>query len=467
MPRQERKIFMDSSNVFINSNVFLTKSVYPWFDPNFFAQITDYDLLKKLEGSIKNGNAKCSKLQNAILNSKGCLYAKNVRWGIDSCGRLTCNCINKECPHILECNPNYSDEYVARWTTPKEEKYLYRSPMKVRSSHLVNIIHNEERAKYPINPKNEGYTYTLNKGNYTNTDWLNEAMTNKTRWKFVDNSDYEAEELVSVHGCTSEVDKNTKFLVRKKAKRIEKMNNIQQRPISNVEKESISKCAMSEHIKDTIKLEHITKEYIGSTNTIILLNNPAELAFVSRTLLVNEVDHGIYNPSIVMLALADDCEINTKFNRILISNAVLKANYKAFNTKVFGALSQKNKIIQLQINDHDYFLFIHNNFKRWTCRNMYGVTHVCVTPDDIEDISSVPNGLFPITLVYNGKSFDILSEDENSLGKLKIAFTELINSLKDCDEIYEFPKKINGLSLRKENGRVDILGMGHFEFTKY
>lgn len=101
------------------------------------------------------------------------------------------------------------------------------------------------------------------------------------------------------------------------------------------------------------------------------------------------------------------------------------------------------------------------------CRNMYGVTHVCVTTDDIKEIDKLEDGLYPVSLVEDGDSYVLLRKNGDLLGHLGIDFVNLIKSLKSQNQIASTPQVIKGISLKVVDGNVEILGMGHMKFIEY
>ena len=224
---------------------------------------------------------------------------------------------------------------------------------------------------------------------------------------------------------------------------------------------------VSESIVEEIKLTDIDEDSLEPSSCIFLLDNPAELAFVSSTLLISTTEHGITSEAGVMLALIDDYEKYADRDQVFVSNTVLKSGCKATNVKAWKALSQRNDIISLQIGSHEYYRFTHDTIDRWTCRNMYGVTHVCIEKDDLSDMDKLDDGTYPVTLYEDGNVFTISRKNGEIIGHLGKSFVDVIKALKETGEIAGTIAFIKGLSFRVLNGQVDVLGMGHLKFEEY
>ena len=131
-------------------------------------------------------------------------------------------------------------------------------------------------------------------------------------------------------------------------------------------------------------------------------------------------------------------------------------------------MADGDSITILNITARDYYAYSYENKKeRWTCRNMYGVTHVCIVPEDIENIEVKEDGLYSARLVEDKGTYLIQEKDGTLLGQMDKGFTEVIRALKDEEEIYGLPAEIQGLALRIQNGKPEILGMGHLRFNEY
>ena len=135
---------MMNSNIVAGSNVFLSRTDDPRYDPLFVAQIYDEVLLRDLKNRRETDREipALSKEQMAIVH-KGirCTFAKkDPCFGyIEGIG-TKCKCINIDCPGIHDlpsfwgqspwkgCNPDVTEEYVKEWTQNPKDNELYGNP---------------------------------------------------------------------------------------------------------------------------------------------------------------------------------------------------------------------------------------------------------------------------------------------------------------------------------------------------
>lgn len=489
---------MQSSNIIAGSNVFLSRTESPLWDPAFVEQVEDYPLLKfiKSRRQVDNRVAPLTGKQGSILTTEmRCIYApKDPCWGyVSERKRVVSACVNGECPKIRECNPKYTDEEAAYWTTTDEERARYGRPDRLPRYYIVDMISDEEMTRYDSNPKNEGFEYPVPKNPVLKDkrDVIESEPKTKIdprtgrrmvvigyKWMITDNASYESEELVPIWGFVEEVEEKKLPTVRKKAKRIEKKQTTEpvkkRQPVQEVKtvdpdyarKEDFEK-AVASHVTSEIKLTDVDEDSMDSTETVILLDNPAELAFVSSTFLISEIRHGIKESAGIMLALIDEYEKFIGCRNVLISNTVLKTGCKETNVAAWKALSQKDGIEQLNISDRDYFQYKYDSGSRWTCRNMYGVTHVCVNSEDVKDLETLSDGVYAVSLVDDRDTYMILDKSGTPLGHLGKGFVDMIEALKRDEEISGSPAVIKGISLSITAGKADILGMGHLKFIEY
>lgn len=489
---------MLESNIVAESNVYLSRTDSPYWDTDFIAQIKDYELLKHIESKRQSDRwiASFSDSQRRMLEiDMRCTFAKkDPCWGLDKDGdRVRCACINGACSKLFKCNPDYTEADAIFWTTSDEEKNQYGKPDFQPRYYFVDMISDEEMTRYDSNPRNEGYEYSVPKAPILSDGGAKGHSTAKIKidpltgrkmviigheWLITDNANYENEELVPIWGYVEEVEDKKIPIVRKKAKRIVKIETCNQRKKKQVlseEKEPDPDYFRQEDFENTvgrnvsseIKLTKLGDENIDSVDTVILCDNPAELSFVSGTLLETEIKHSVKFDEGVRLALVDDFERFSHYKHIMITNTVLKSGCKKSNFKAWRELAKKSEIEQLNIGERDYYNFQYDKFSRWTCRNMYGVTHVCVNETDMKDIVNLTDGLYSVSIVVEGGTFVIFDESGNKIGYLGKAFEKMIMSLKEKEEIPGLPAVIKGISLNFKGKKIDILGMGHMKFNEY
>ena len=231
---------MPESNIVAGSNVFLFRTDQPWWDPQFVAQIDDYQLLKAVEARQTDYRvARFSKKQLSIIETDlRCVYAKtDPCWGYSNeKKRVVSACINGKCPKIKECNPNYSPDEAAYWKTSNNEEQAYGFPRKQPRYYIVDMVSDEEMTRYYSNPKNEGFEYSVprspvladEKYDSNRKTKIDPATGRKMvvvgyNWMITDNASYESEELIPIWGYVEEVEEKKQPVTRKRAKRIEKL----------------------------------------------------------------------------------------------------------------------------------------------------------------------------------------------------------------------------------------------------
>ncbi len=490
---------MMNSNIVAGSNVFLSREDDPRHDPKFVAQIYDYDRLKGIaeRRNVDYRIPTLSKVQLEILTTElRCVNAKNDPcWGyVKSRNRVVSMCINGSCPQIKQCNPNYSSAEAEIWKFSDADNRAYRDPKRLRVYYRVDMVSDEEMLRYDSNPINEGFEYTIPKNpvlpntqdGKAREEYVIDPKTGRKmvaigyKWIITDNASYESEDLIPIWGYVEEVEPKQKeaYIARKKAKKIEKKPDAPQKKIrkviepvhdSDFSRKDEFEEAVAAAITDKFKLTDIGPDNISNElDTVVLLDNPAELAFVSGTFLISGIEHGIATEHSVRLALIDEYPSFADRKVVLLSNTVLKSGCKESNVKAWKLLSERHDISQLNVAERDFYQFTYGDQnKRWTCRNMYGVTHVYIEQSDISEMDDLSDGVYPVSLVDDGKTYMVLRKNGELLGRLGNTFVELINALKNSGEISSSPAIINGISLRVQNGNAEFLGMGHLKFNEY
>lgn len=491
---------MMSSNIVAGSNVFLSREDDPRQDPEFIAQIQDYERLKEIADRrrVDHRIPGFSKAQEEILKTEmRCVYAKNDPcWGyVKKRNRVVSACINGACPRIKQCNPSYSPADASYWMPSAADQRAYKEPKKLRWYYLVDMISDEEMSRYDSSLKNEGFEYTIPKSPVLPNEqdkkekaqkYKIDPVTGKKmvvvgyRWVITDNASYESDELIPIWGYVEEVEtkKNETFVARKKAKKIEKKPYAPQKKIRKAaepltdpdysRKEEFEQ-AVATAVTEEIKLTDVDPDIISDDlETVVLLDNPAELAFVSGTFLVSGIDHGIVTEHPVRLALIDDYPTFNDRKVVVISNTALKRGCQESNVKAWKALAERKDIIKLHVAEREFYKFSYGEEEaRWTCRNMYGVTHVCIEQTDICQMDKLSDGVYPVSLVDDGKTYMILRKNGDLLGRLGMTFVDLIDALKKSEEISGTPAAINGISLQVQGGKAEFIGMGHLKFIEY
>ena len=481
---------MLKSNIVAGSNVYLVRTEIPFWDPDYVSQIIDPKFLNDIKGryKVENNVQKLSKEQMDISRrQRRCLYAKNDPcWGYNG-KRVISKCINGKCRYIYECNPDYSDEYAEKWRSSEKDIQLYGNPEKLKEYYLTGMISEEEMEMYSYLPEHEGTLNPVPAGEVYYNGWREfTRQDNKGgwltivgyRWVIIDNASYEGEELVPIWGRTdTEIVERRKSNSVKKAKRIEKKNSIIDINEDNVasplsgRKRSYFKLLekiLIDLIIKTINFVDISNDSFSGNRTTILLDNPAELAFVSSYLLNNSIMHGISTEQKVTLMVADKYKGSTDYKNIIVSSTFLSNGCNDRNIQAWKLLSEQKDISKLNISKHDYVNFKDDyGTKRYVLKNLYGVTHVCLVSDDINITRDLQDGLYKVKFVNNGMVYEIENMGGEVIGVLKEEFTHFLRSLLSKGEISEMPDTIEGVALNVQKGNTDLLGIGHLIFMVY
>lgn len=473
---------MTMSNVITGSNVLLCKAESPWLDAEFVAQIQDYALLKEFDRKKKQGENRITKFSDAqqkILSTElRCTYAKNDPcWGyVDDIKKVISKCINGDCHRIYQCNPAFTIEYAQQWKPSEEQSLLYKDPKKLRKYYFVDMISDEEMATYYSVPKNEGPEYPVLKDPWQ----VHKTFGNKTKidpetgkrmvivgyqWKISDNGNYEAEEMIPIWNYVEEIVTEKKAFEFKKAKRIEKIDA--PADTEHLKKKDYYEESVKENIVDELRLTDITNEITDSISSVMLFDNPAELAYVSSTFLTNGVDHGILSNQNTALALVEDYEKYADKEIVFISNFVLKAGCNDSSVNAWRKLSERKGLMLLNVSNRDFRKFVYDNTERWTCGNLYGVTHVNMMPEDFNLVEFLEEGHYNIRVLKEDNNYVMLDETERRIGTVTESFYDFMSYLEEDNEIPGMPMKIERLAIIVGNGIEDVLGMGHLKFREY
>ena len=492
---------MVKSNVVAGSNVFLCRTEKPSYDPEFVAQIQDFDLLEYINGrhQVDSKVPRLSEEQMSIVNrGKRCTFAPS-----DPCiglvdGKIQLKCINIECPGIYDrpsfygkspwkgCNPGVTEEYVRDWIPDPETDRRYGKPDGQAKYYFVDMISDEEMSRYVSDPGNAGIDHATPPAPvYENND----VERGKVRFDPVSGRrmvviGYEKplypdeDGIYPIWGLVDEVETEKRQIAIRKAKKIEKKEAktvrrvLLEAPEKVIDPDFVHKTeyekSVIEHVSDEVKLTELTADYVRPEPTIVLLDNPAELAFVSGTFLVSGINHSVKEGSDVVLALVDDYKKYSSYGHVMISSTTVKSGCKEENVQAWKELSQRLDITGLEVASRDFYEFKYDDHSRWTCRNMYGVTHVCVLEEDIKEVEKLPDGIYPVSIVDDRDTYMMCKKDSLSiLGRLGKNFVDLINALIQSGEITSAPANIKGVSIKVANGKMEILGMGHLKFIEY
>lgn len=482
------------SNISIGSNVYhIIEADGPLFDEEFLGQIQDYDLLKNItvNNRVKSSSLRLNAKQVEILQTElRCINAKHDPcWGYsDQKNQIVCACVNNDCPKIKVCNPNFSPKEAAYWVASANEAAIYGNPAKQSEYYFVDMISDAEMKSYDVDPMNDGVEHPVIKDQRLESGQKKSLLRAELevgreqtivgkRRQIVGKGENQREEIIDIWGFVHDVTPQ-RSNSRKKAKRLEKIEPVTIPKIKVVPKkqeEAIDQDYLnkdkfeervSELVSDEIKLTDIVEQFDENSRWLLVLSNPAEEAYVSSMLLKDNLNHGFTKKDQIELALVEKLN-DVSADVIFVSNNVLKTGCLKENVKGWKKLAEASALIKLTISDRDFFDFNYGDGQhRWTCRNMYGVTHVCVESEDVTSLNA-NDGIYDVSLVEDGNSYQILKKDATPLGNLGPTFADVITALKKAGEIENTPAYIEGVSIEVKEGKTIVLGMGHLKFMEY
>lgn len=488
---------MRESNIVVSSNVYLSKTDNPRWDKNFISQVQDYSLLKEIKKYIQSDTraAELTEKQEEILTTElRCVYAKkDPCWGyVNSAHKVLCACINGECPNIKKCNTYYSPEDEAYWTTSEKERLAYGEPDELKEYYLVDMISDEEMKRYTTIPPNFGRAYSTIANpimeDEEERDQPKTRIDSKTgrkqyvigqRWMLTDNS-YEGEKLVDIWGFVDETDEK-KQIERKRAKRIEVKENVSENIIDtkvleptlrqNDEFHEIQKqyeTLIEKKILSRKRLIDLNSENLKTGFTKIIIDNPAEMAYYSSMLLTNKIAHGFDESFSVQLILIDELTENPNLSHAFVSNTVIGVGCKQSRLQAWKILLNIENLQELGASKIGFCQFpSEGKENRWCCRNLYGITHICISNNDIQNFHIELDGFFDVILEEKNGSYILKLINGNTVGNISNELQETLVAMKKADVIPGLPAYISGISILVKNGKFQILGMGHLHFVEY
>ena len=420
-----------------------------------------------------------------------CVYAKNDPcWGYKkSENKVVCACINGDCSYIHKCNPSYAIEDSELWSTSEEDKILYGNPDNLNEYYLVDLISDKEMNRYYSDPQNFGYDYTIpEEPKYVD---ISERPI-KSEGTIIDPLTGRKMCIVGYKKLTypeedglkdpiwDYVDENKTYMynfVKQKTKVIEKKEDTSAIEILNESKKEVEKKednieykelenSVHDNIIKEIKLTEL-EENDSLNDILILLENPAELSFASMTLFTSGIKHLINQEADVTLILYKDYDMFGSNKRIVVSNTVLNKGCNESNIDFWKSISKRKDVIRLNILDREYFEFKYDNTTRWTCRKLYGISHICVDLDDFDINKKLDDGIHRIIILQENDSYVAYDNNGDCIGKMNKSFSILLNSLKNSGEIEELPYEIKNVSLFISGKKTIVLGMGYLKIYQY
>ena len=225
----------------------------------------------------------------------------------------------------------------------------------------------------------------------------------------------------------------------------------------------------------TYNLTELTEEKLADisadTKINILLDNDAEMAFVSSMFLEAMISHDIEKQngnSKICLWNVQKQNFVAGTGMVLVSNSFLKKECEITVQSAWDELLKIKEFHELVISGREFFCFeCENEIERWGCRNLYGATHIAVQMEDLDVFDKIVCEQ-KILLVRDVNNYLILSATTaEKLGTTTEKMWQALSRLKEIDEIPEFPKEIKNVVLVPEKEGIEIKGIGHMKFDEY
>lgn len=503
---------METSNIIGGSNVYPCKGS-PLSDQEFVNQIEDYNYIRTIHKmqEFRQSSVHLTKKQSQLLEIEmRCVYAKNDPcWGYINGQGIRSRCIEGRCPRIKNCNPTYTSEQQAYWTMTEDTKILYGRPDKQKKYYLVDLVSDEEMSRYFSDPKGAGIEFppisdTKPKASeqkkpkgkrlviigYEETYFGDADNQLSPIWGYVDDSEDEGSLVARQYGSRKEIvhenarkvgEKPKKKVSKKETvKTVDKKDEVKEDPKQTVVVlEEAKKLQYEKTVKDKLGVSHqlteINEELIGKLSygkiLNIILSNEAEMAYVSSMLLQANIAHDMEScdgAEKVCLWKAQSKKIKFSSGVTLVSSAFVKQGCSLETEIVWAGLRNTAEINELIVNGRDFFGFDgKDKQQRWGCRNLYGATHIAIQNEDLK-LSSTIEEEQKISLMKDSNNYIILSKkNAEQLGVTTENLWSALESLKESDEISEFPRLIAGLVLAKTSNGFEIKGIGHMKFDEY
>lgn len=497
---------MNTSNIIGGSNIYPCKG-NPLRDQNFVNQIEDYVHLQKIYKTQRVGivGIQFTKKQMQLLEIEmRCVYAKDDPcWGYINGKGIGCKCIEDRCPQIKNCNPTYSLEQKKEWTMDNVSKKIYGYPDDQRKYYLVDLVSDEEMSRYISEPHGEAMEHSVlidfqeeeqkqAQGRrlviigFEDTYFGDADNQLSPIWGYVDDSEDTGVMVRSRYGSTKEVIKSntekhfetSKICVANedKTKEISVAKDVEETSKQVLDKE---KCKLYQNnlknkLGDTYQLtelnEKLVSQFSDETVLNIVLANEAEMAYVSSMLIKADIDHNIEkitSKESVILWNSNSKEIELNDERTFVSSTFIEQECNFDNEKAWEQLLKPSCINELSVTGREFFEFNDtNNVKRWGCRNLYGATHLSLRATDL-DLETSISSTEEIVLLKDVNEYIIVSSRAEQLGTSTNNLWQALQSLKENDEISEFPRLISGIYVTRTESGLEIKGIGHMKFDEY
>lgn len=503
---------MKTSNIIGGSNIYPCKGK-PLSDQQFVNQIEDSGYIEEINNKIQSGliSVQLSEKQNRILKTgMRCVNAKHDPcWGYINGEGIRCKCIEEGCPQLKICNPTYTPEQRVYWTMTEEAESMYGWPNKQRKYYLVDLVSDEEMARYysdskgvstefpPIpNPEPKCFEKIKPKGKrlriigYEDTYFGDADNQLSPIWGYVDDSESSGPIVSQHYGRTREyVRADTHKTGNQKSKKVVNKNSVKPVEVKKIFKQPLTdlssgdkKIQCERYIKNEIEkgtsyqLAEMSEKLINELSygkiLTIILSNEAEMAYVSAMFLRVNVAHDIElcdGKERVCLWSAQSKRIKFSSDNVLVSSAFVKQGCSIDTETVWAGLENVSEVNELVVSERDFFCFDgFNNQKRWGCRNLYGATHIVVPKEDLALSMELKEEKEILFVKKDIRDYLILDKSNTELlGETTEELWIALENLKKADEIPEFPMLIEGLVLAKSNRGYEIKGIGHMKFDEY
>ena len=503
---------MERSNIIGGSNIYPCMDD-PLEDQEFVNHIEDYGHLKSIKNrqEFSASTVRLTEKQKQLLKIEircALLKRPDPCWGYINGAGIKSKCIEGKCPHIMECNPDYTEEQAIYWTMSDEARSMYGDPRKLKKYYLVDIVSDQEMLKYSsdVEIAIEGYDPTEKSVSkipakssskerkkiiigYEETYFGDADNQLSPIWGYVDDEENAGSFVTTKYGSTSRSIRKNTYEPRETEKKQSrpKTKQINEKPVTAsvqetdqvfVNKKEFDEKKQKEYrdilkrkISDTYPLTNLSNELLSdiSDDISIILSNEAELAYVSGMLFQTRLKHDIEMVSEgirIHLWKADSDNIPTSAV-YMISSGFVNQGCDLQNENIWKRVCEADKVVGLSVSGREFFSFDTQRGIRWACRNLYGATHIVVRSEDIVLTEKV-TGEQNIILTKEKDRYSVVSTlNADELGETSKSFWEVLEKLKKSGEISELPRVISGLVVFKNASGVIIKGIGHMKFDEY
>ena len=227
-------------------------------------------------------------------------------------------------------------------------------------------------------------------------------------------------------------------------------------------------------LSSAIKIDSFRADFLNNDEKkLFLLDNMAELAFVSKILLEKNIKHDVIKQSEegskILL-----CDIETLPERIqnmnvYVSDLLVEKGCDINNKMSWEKLSRQSELKRLLIPRKEIYSIENNGRTWWGYREPANDTYICIGVKDLIIFNDLSEANQKVTLIndMSNKTFQIMtSQNAKLIGQTKPDLYEVLSLLVDMEEIDYIPTLISGITLKEVEDEMMVLGVGKMEFIE-